>query len=160
MGFRAATALANREICYMTAVTMEDSPLARGMLMEERRALPRQKSFLKGTIYFNNRRSTLDCMIRDITAHGARLQTATTATIPEAIELYIPNKDQTLRAQVKWRKGDEMGVMFLGVEQAADQPAAPPSGLAQRVERLEAEIAKLHRIVLELKQEYRNRFGE
>ena len=39
----------------------------------ERRRIPRQKSFLRGMIYFNNRRSVADCLIRDISPYGARL---------------------------------------------------------------------------------------
>jgi hypothetical protein len=39
--------------------------------MIERRALARHKTFIKGRIYFNNRLSSMDCIVRDITDRGA-----------------------------------------------------------------------------------------
>lgn len=42
--------------------------------MIERRALIRHKTFIKGRIYFNNRLSSMDCIVRDVTEKGARLQ--------------------------------------------------------------------------------------
>ena len=39
----------------------------------ERRRVARQKSFLRGSVHFNNRRTVVDCLIRDISPNGARL---------------------------------------------------------------------------------------
>ncbi len=36
--------------------------------MAERRHATRQKSFLRGCVYFNKRRGAMDCLIRDISA--------------------------------------------------------------------------------------------
>ena len=41
--------------------------------MSERRISTRQKSFLRGCIQFNHRRTTIDCLVRDISDTGARL---------------------------------------------------------------------------------------
>ncbi|MFL6934868.1 MAG: hypothetical protein ACJ8EJ_09505, partial [Xanthobacteraceae bacterium] len=41
-------------------------------MTDQRRKSSRQKSFLHGCIYFNNRRSAVDCLIRDISREGAR----------------------------------------------------------------------------------------
>jgi hypothetical protein len=67
--------------------------------MSERRSSARQKSFLKGQIIFNNRRSVVECLIRDISADGARLILSQTGIVPDVIELYIPQKEETLRAR-------------------------------------------------------------
>jgi hypothetical protein len=116
--------------------------------MSERRKSARQRSFLRGTIYYNNRRNALDCLIRDFSEAGARLTLSETVPTPDKIDLYIPHKEETLRAQVHWRTGTEMGVSF----EAATAKAAPQEAeLAARVERLEAEIAALKRIVRRLK---------
>src|SRR5215813_5902657 len=104
----------------------------------ERRRIVRQKSFLRGTIHFNNRRSVLDCLVRDISTNGARLIFSDTATVPDVLELHIPQKDQTLRTHVIWRLGQEVGVEFTtngAVENAAS------GDLTARVQRLEAEVA-------------------
>jgi hypothetical protein len=115
---------------------------------ERRRAL-RQKSFLRGMIYFNNRRNVIDCLIRDISAYGARLTFSDTVSTPDVLDVYIPQKEQTLRAHVIWRNGAEVGVAF------AIQPAAAEPGqsgnLTERVARLEAEVAALKRVLKRLK---------
>jgi hypothetical protein len=110
--------------------------------MSERRKSARQKSFLRGCIYFNNRRSALDCLVRDISSTGARLIFSDTVTIPDVVDLYIPQKEQTLRAQVHWRHGDEVGVGFAHAAHAIP-PLTDVAGLAERVQKLETEIAAL-----------------
>jgi hypothetical protein len=115
--------------------------------MGERRTSGRQKSFLRGRIIYNNRQNVLDCLIRDISQHGANLVFSETARVPEAMELYVPQKDQTFRAHVQWRAGDEVGVTF------GEAPSARAGGadLTGRVERLEAEVASLRRMLRRLK---------
>src|SRR5262249_30877235 len=115
----------------------------------ERRRIARQKSFLRGSIHFNNRRTVVDCLIRDISPYGARLTFSDTVTTPDVLELYIPQKEQTLRVHVIWRHGQEIGVAFPPAEQT--EPAADRGDLAERVTRLEAEIAALKRVLKKIK---------
>lgn len=114
--------------------------------MSERRRSTRQKSFLRGCIYFNNQRSALDCLIRDISPIGARLIFSDTVNLPDVVDLCIPQREQTLRALVQWRHGHEIGVAF--AVQAADKPDAE---LVARVEKLEAEIAAMRKMIKRLK---------
>src|SRR5215510_12904234 len=106
----------------------------------ERRRIARQKSFLRGMIYFNNRRSVSDCLIRDISPYGARLIFSDAVTTPDLLDLYIPQKEQTLRSQVVWRVGHEVGVAFpqaTNPQQPAAAGAVAGSGdLADRVAKL------------------------
>src|SRR6185295_622195 len=101
----------------------------------ERRRTARQKSFLRGMIYFNNRRNAVDCLVRDISVYGARLIFSDAVTTPDVLDLYIPQKEQTLRVQVIWRHGQEVGVAF--AQAATVEPAtetgepAPGAGLAE-----------------------------
>src|SRR5438128_3279320 len=83
----------------------------------ERRRIVRQKSFLRGMIYFNNRRNVVDCLIRDISPYGARLIFSDAVTTPDSLDLYIPQKEETLRIHVIWRHGQEVGVAFAQVAQ-------------------------------------------
>lgn len=115
----------------------------------ERRRVTRQKSFLRGTIHFNNRRSAVDCLIRDISVQGARLIFSDTVTTPDVVELYIPQKDQTLRAHVIWRHGQELGVAF--AQTVPLETTGEARGLAERVAKLEAEVAALKRALRKLK---------
>jgi hypothetical protein len=136
-------------------------PHDRRIAVKERRLSTRQKSFLQGRIYFNNRRSTVDCLIRDYSEAGARLKFSETIAVPEAIELYIPNREEIHRARVEWRNGSEMGVSF-GEEMRSPSiaPEASQGDLAARVQTLEGEVAALRRTVNELRAAVRKSQGE
>jgi PilZ domain-containing protein len=128
--------------------------------MGERRRSTRQKSFLRGCIYFNNRRSAIDCLVRDVSAAGARLIFSDAVSVPDVVDLYIPQKEQTLRAHVQWRHGEEAGVAFAkGLQAPAPAPALDRE-LADRVEKLESEITSLRRMLKRLKTELAARTDE
>ena len=117
----------------------------------ERRTATRQKSFLRGCVYFNNRRSVLDCLIRDISSTGARLIFSETVSVPDIVDLYIPQKEQTQRVHVQWRHGNEMGVAFGNAAMASGSDSPADGDLAKRVERLEAEVAVMKKALKRLK---------
>jgi hypothetical protein len=121
--------------------------------MNERRRAVRQKSFLRGNIQFNSGRNSADCLIRDITIYGARLVCSDSVTTPDVIDIYVPQKEQTFRAHVIWRHGQEMGVAFAqaAVVSAADHQLPEGRDLAVRVERLENELAAMKRMLRRLK---------
>jgi hypothetical protein len=124
--------------------------------MAERRSFSRQKSFLQGRIYYNNRRSSIDCLVRDVSDAGAKLVFSGATTVPEVFELYLSNKQEVRRAKVQWRKGDEMGVEFGFDEDAADAGAlAASTDLFGRVLKLEREHASLKHVVTELRADIR-----
>jgi len=117
-------------------------------MSDERRRETRQKSFLHGTIYFNNRRSVIDCLVRDVSPEGARLILSATTTIPNVVDLHIPQRGETLRARVQWRSREEAGIAF----EPAQAPARPAEAdLAERVKQLETEVAALKRLCKRLK---------
>jgi hypothetical protein len=115
----------------------------------ERRRIARQKSFLRGMVYFNSRRSVLDCLIRDISPYGARLVFSVAVATPDTLDLCIPQKDRTLRTHVIWRHGREIGVAFAQIMEM-DQPGDGHE-LAERVTRLEAEVTALKKVLKKLK---------
>ena|SRR5690349_6101395 len=121
--------------------------------MSERRNAARQKSFLQGRIYFNNRRSAIDCLVRDVSPEGARLIFSQTGSIPDVIDLHIPQKDQTLRAEVQWRSDREVGVAFNAARATARGTNGSVADLAERVGQLEAEVTALKRLIKRLKQD-------
>lgn len=116
--------------------------------MDERRTVKRMKSFLRGLIYFDGRPSGLSCVIRDLNEQGAHVIVAEAVALPEIINLYIAYKEQTLRARVSWRRGDEIGLSFS--VKPADLPDA--AELMKRVAQLEAENDKLRRMLRRLKR--------
>ncbi len=117
--------------------------------MGERRRGQRQKSFLRGRIFFDKRRRSLDCLVRDFSEHGARIIFSENVSVPDMVELHVPQKQQTLRARVQWRHGDEIGLAFPDAVRAADGG----DELALRVAQLESEIAGLRKLVKKLRAE-------
>jgi hypothetical protein len=123
-----------------------------GEPMRDRRSSTRQKSFLQGRIYYNNRRSSVDCLVRDISDTGAKLIFSGSVSFPDVVDVYLSNKDEVRRARVQWRRGDEAGVDFV-LDKDAD--VAPAGDLLGRVLKLESECASLKRAVRELRAEMR-----
>ncbi|CAA2105032.1 hypothetical protein MBUL_02990 [Methylobacterium bullatum] len=121
--------------------------------MSDNRKEARQRTFLKGRIIFNNGASSMDCLVRDMSATGARLALTETATLPEVFDLFIPQKERTYKANLRWRRADGIGVAFVD-ETTAAAPIPPPQAdpaamlaLIRRIAELEAENAALRRLV-------------
>jgi hypothetical protein len=81
----------------------------------ERRRVPRLRSLLTGTLIFDDNSSTMDCTVRNISAYGAKMVITDAFRLPEAFNLRIPHHDQTHRARIAWRKGDEAGLTLSDV---------------------------------------------
>jgi hypothetical protein len=123
-----------------------------GLTMGERRDAGRRKSFLRGLVYFDNKHGALSCLVRDLSDKGARIIFSENVTVPETFDLHILQKNQTLRAKVTWRRGDEIGLGFAGAKAAAAAAAAAEAkpdaaALAKRVTELENEVASLRKLV-------------
>jgi hypothetical protein len=132
--------------------------------MSEHRREARQRVFLKGRIMFNNGSSSFDCLVRDMSATGARLVMSDATTLPDAFDLYIPQKDRTYRATLRWRREDGIGVTFEAPANAAAAKATAPASpdpaatdasvsmLLKRVSELETENAALRRLLASMAQ--------
>jgi hypothetical protein len=116
--------------------------------MGERRQAGRRKSFLRGLVYFDNKHGALSCLVRDLSDKGARIIFSENVTVPETFDLHILQKNQTLRARVSWRRGDEIGLDFPAKVAAAKPRAA---ALVKRVTELEGEVASLRKVLKEMK---------
>ena len=80
--------------------------------MQERRSEPRQRALKTGRIVFNNRFSTMDCSVRNLSAHGAMLQVPGLQGIPDTFVLELDAGAVKRICKVKWRKEREIGVAF------------------------------------------------
>src|ERR1700733_4731066 len=83
------------------------------MAEDERRIAARQRTVLRGCIYYNKRSAAADCLVRDVSDSGARLELSENVVIPDLIELNIPKKEETFHARVLWRRGNEVGVAYV-----------------------------------------------
>jgi hypothetical protein len=96
--------------------------------MDERRTTQRQKTLLAGKAVFGANRFEIDCSVRDLSRGGARLSFADSLGVPDQFELHMPSRGSVFRAEVRWRKGRQIGVKFRAVLR---QPAQAPLRLAQ-----------------------------
>ena len=120
--------------------------------MGERRQAGRRKSFLRGLVYFDNKHGALSCLVRDLSDEGARIIFSENVSVPETFDLHILQKNQTLRARVTWRRGDEIGLGFSAADPVAD-PLPDAAELMKRVAQLEGKIAALRKVLNRMKGE-------
>jgi hypothetical protein len=80
---------------------------------DERRASSRQRRLHGGKIVFNNNTSSIDCVVRDLSPTGARLEVASPIGIPDWFDLRINRNGVCYPSKVVWRSANQIGVMFL-----------------------------------------------
>jgi hypothetical protein len=121
--------------------------------MQERDSV-RAKAFLEAHIRYHNRTRSVDCVVRNISLSGARLEVDPTFALPNEFELDIPHRGAVLQCLLKWRKEGAAGVKFLN-SMVSDSPHAAQSTEDLRHEnaRLREEIARLKLRVQELTSE-------
>jgi hypothetical protein len=113
----------------------------------ERRESPRRNTcFFRAFVYFEHSVTAVDCVVRDISDTGARLQFSRPEKYSEILDLVIPVKGQHFRAKVRWQDDTEMGVAFHAVANAED------ISLDQRMDRVEAELAMLRQALKHLQK--------
>jgi hypothetical protein len=117
--------------------------------MSDHRLSSRQRSLLRGVVYFTGNPCAVDCLVRDISATGARLEfSGSPAAVTNSLELQIPLKAQRHHCRIVWRAEREIGVAF-----AEASIAVPPQNVAERIDRLEAEIDELKAMIRRLQRD-------
>lgn len=108
---------------------------------EDRRRSPRNRTFVGGQLIFNQRRSTLDCTVRNLSETGAMVRLSDTVTLPEIVELYLPVKRESHMARIRWRDRESSGLEFIRETTPVSQPES--LDLMRRIKQLEQENAQL-----------------
>jgi len=80
--------------------------------MAEHRREVRQRTFLKGRILFNKGASSMDCLVRDMSASGARLAVPEGMELPERFMFRVIGRDFVCAVKVVWRRGSHVGVQI------------------------------------------------
>lgn len=88
---------------------------------EEKRIIRRQRVLKSGKIIFGDGASVVDCVIRNLTVAGARLEIPTTVGIPQEFDLLDVHSSRTRRGKVAWRRGATMGVEFSDPPEEEDE---------------------------------------
>ena len=80
------------------------------MKTTERRHEKRQLAYLGAEVTYNQRRSGMDCLVRNIAPSGALVTFADRTPFPEELELHIPQRGRSYRGTVIWRRLDRAGL--------------------------------------------------
>ncbi|MDQ0465857.1 hypothetical protein QO010_003649 [Caulobacter ginsengisoli] len=76
----------------------------------ERRRVPRQRALLSAKLASEDAAQTLDCVIRNISADGALIETKSPHLVPRELHL-VQIKDGTAwDAEIIWRRGNLIGL--------------------------------------------------
>jgi hypothetical protein len=82
-------------------------------MSEEHRQFPRRKTLKGGRIVFNGGRSTINCMVRDMSPQGARLEVASSVGVEDEFTLAFDDGSQSRLCMVRRRTATSLGVEFL-----------------------------------------------
>lgn len=78
----------------------------------EKRLSPRRNTMIPATIVFDGGRSRMECIIRNLSDTGAKLEVnSSVARIPRTFDLVVPNV-RPQACSVVWRTLKELGVHF------------------------------------------------
>jgi hypothetical protein len=118
--------------------------------MPELRCTERIKTFLRAQILFNNRMTTVDCLIRNISAEGAKVEVSQAISIPTEFEIYIPRRNITCSARMVWRDANAIGIEFKAADAHGTADEAQPDIQGLRLRALEMQNAELRVRIREL----------
>jgi hypothetical protein len=72
----------------------------------------RHRVFKAGRITFNNRGSTIDCTVRNLSEKGAGLDVFTSQGVPHEFELVVPSDRLSRTCHVVWQSEKHVDVAF------------------------------------------------
>jgi hypothetical protein len=86
-------------------------------MMLDRRQLPRNRVYYGGKVAFNDRNSTIDCVVRNFSMFGAKIEFENVVTVPDEIDFEIERKAISCTARLVWRSRDAAGLVFANVHE-------------------------------------------
>ncbi len=125
--------------------------------MTQPRKAERVRSFLSAQVIFS-KAPAVDCLVKNFSPAGVRLEIADGMPLPNEFELSIPHKGRTYRARVVWRGEGMVGAEFLEPGETVDRRTIENDG--DRLDRLMLENARLRAQMLLLKQRIAQLTGE
>ena len=117
--------------------------------MQDRRESLRDKVMYGGVAEIDNRGTTRECIVRNISDNGANIEFGHDFLLPkEQLSLRIARKGRSFLAKVIWWRDNFVGVAF-----RAESPAPPVSDLEERLRKSEIKKRQLQRKIDELLNE-------
>jgi hypothetical protein len=78
--------------------------------MEERRKTPRRRTYKAGMIITHDRFSTVNCLVRNASPAGAKIEVALQVPLPSRFELLFDGG--SFACELVWRSQHHLGVKF------------------------------------------------
>jgi PilZ domain len=115
--------------------------------MLDRRQNAREKVIYGGVAEVDERGATKDCVVRNISEKGARIEFNNVVKLPkEQMSLTIARKGRSFLAKIIWWRDNFVGVAF-----SSEQPYdLPVSDLEERLRKSEAKKRQLQRRIKQL----------
>jgi hypothetical protein len=113
--------------------------------MLDRRQRARNKVFFGGVAAINEPGSTMDCVVRNISEHGACVEFDSAVKLPDEFSLTIARKGRYLSRMI-WRQANKVGLALRNMT----APVAPTSDLDARLRKSEQKKRQLQRRIKEL----------
>jgi hypothetical protein len=118
--------------------------------MLDRRQSVRGRVYYGGVIAFNGRNSTMNCVVRDFSPLGAKVEFDNTALLPDEVDVTIVRKGFSCQARIVWRRANQAGVAFRNPKPSA---APIPLDWAIRLRASERARKDLRRRIEQLRSE-------
>jgi hypothetical protein len=118
--------------------------------MLDRRQRFRGRVCYGGLISFNERQSTMTCVVRNFSPMGARIEFTNASLLPDEIDFTILRKALSCRARIVWREANEAGLAFSHPKQTS---APIPLDWAIRLRASERDRKELRRRIADLLSE-------
>ena len=118
--------------------------------MIERRQNARARVIYSGVIAYDERRATMNCVVRNFSEDGVKVEFDNTALLPDEIDLLIAKKSRAFTAKIVWRGERQAGLAFRS--SGANQPI--PLDWARRLRAAESERRKLKGRIAQLLSEH------
>jgi len=80
--------------------------------MQERRHVQRTRALKAGKILLNDRRSVIDCVVRNFSEAGACLQVASIVGVPPIFDLQIEGEAKPHACEAVWHAQNRIGIVF------------------------------------------------
>jgi hypothetical protein len=114
--------------------------------MLDRRQSARDKVIYGGVAKIDERGTTKECVVRNISENGAHIEFSNIIKLPkEQMLLTIARKGRSFLAKVIWWRDNFVGVAF-----RSEAPSAPVSDLEERLRKSEQKKRQLQRRIKEL----------
>lgn len=86
----------------------------------EGRSYRRDRVLKKGCIILGLH-SVIDVIVRDLSAKGAQLRVPPGMSLPPSFELALVNEELLYPAELRWVRGDKIGIQFTAAPRAFNQ---------------------------------------